>query len=97
MAVLVCLCSAVALAQGAFIRLPKLSEGAIELRVASVRSSRLPRMSASHLKWVLDSARTGVYEHFGVTVGFTQPKIMDIREAFQRFARGHREELCTQI
>lgn len=73
-------------AQRPALPLPKLPEGEIELRVAYVRNPRLPEMNGAQLQLLLDTARQGVRENFGLNVKFSAPAQLTIQDVFQRFA-----------
>lgn len=65
------------------IPLPKLPQGAIELRVAYVINPRLPRMDAQQLQILFATTQATVQQNFGVTVKFLPVEEVPISKLFQ--------------
>lgn len=72
---------------GGFLPLPRLESEPIELRVAYVINSRLPRVDYAQLEAMLERARRGFKESFGREIRFTSPDIFAIENLFERFPR----------
>lgn len=76
----------VAHGQDQYLPLPRLPSGEILLKVAYVRNARLPEMTGQQLQLLLETARQGVRESFGINVRFSVPDQLAVQEVFQRFA-----------
>ena len=91
------LCSGCTLTQRPSLPLPALPDGVIELRVAYVRNPRLPEMSDAQMRLLLETARVGVFEHFGREIRFTAPARLDVHDVFQRFTTDQANDLISNI
>lgn len=87
MALLMAVSSAATFAQSskeiAQLPLPKLGSQPLELRVAHVINTRLPRMSDAQINLMLETMAQATNEHFGITVRFAKPVDMPIKLAFE--------------
>jgi hypothetical protein len=75
---------------------PPLPGETVTLKVAYVVSPGLPGMKAEQLRALLEAARRGVRESFGVDVGFTEPEEQSLKALFDRATprdRSHWREL----
>ncbi len=78
--------------------LPKLANGAAELRVAYVANPRMPvELSMQDVDKLLAHARAAAREHFGVEVMFTRPVEMQVQDVFDKFPAQLRTSLDGAI
>jgi len=67
--------------------LPKLPNGAVELRVAYAINPRMPQEPGlQQIDALLAHARVAAREHFGVEIVFTGPREMLVRDIFDKFS-----------
>lgn len=77
--------------------LPKLPPGQIEMRVAHVVNSRLPRMNQTQLEILLAAIGNTVREHFGVDLRFAPVREIPIATLFERIPAKRRSTAIEQI
>ena len=77
--------------------LPELPPGPIEMRVAYVVNSRLPRMNSAQLQILLAATGNAVREHFGVDLRFAPAKEIAIETLFARIPAQRRRWALEQI
>lgn len=77
--------------------LPKLPQGPIEMRVAYVVNSRLPRMTEAQLQVLIAATKKAAREHFGVDLHFAPVKEIPIEKLFARIPAARRNTALEQI
>jgi len=77
--------------------LPELPPGPIEMRVAYVVNSRLPRMNQAQLEILLTATRNAVREHFGVDLRFAPMQVIPIETLFERIPAKRRSTAFEQL
>ena len=77
--------------------LPELPPGPIEMRVAYVVNSRLPRMNQAQLEILLTATWNAVREHFGVDLRFAPVQEIPIETLFERIPAKRRSTAFEQL
>lgn len=77
--------------------LPTLPQGPIELRVAYVVNSRLPRMNSEQLKILISTIQTTAKDHFGVELHFSPMVEIPVETLFKQIPETNRQETAKHI
>jgi hypothetical protein len=67
-------------AKSAWVPLPQLGSGSVELRLAHAVNPRLPALERSELATLLDEARQVVRKHFHIDLKFTEPEEVSVAQ-----------------
>lgn len=77
--------------------LPSLPQGPIELRVAYVVNSRLPRLSSEQLQILIAATQTTARDHFGIELQFTPMVEIPVEALFKLIPEPNRQEAAGHI